>query len=235
MTQSSNIFGKKVVISKKSQEIGRYVNYKIQIGSDDPIFVSKDAARQGRWSFDTKSFFKGGSSPLDQDELEIILQFVKFLIVFQAYEYTLGTRRNFLLSVETTGVEKASDGYHDFDYRKEVKLESVNSNWGSRSAMSIYAQFDGHVTNEGGNQLLERYYSAPIPFINMTLQATEESMIRRLGEPIGQMEIFNPRPREKEYIENFGTAEVIDGNNPLATAWFVLKILPTYYMLANMR
>lgn len=218
---------KKIKIYKKIQEESFFLNFKIQIGRE-AMYVSSKTFWFGeqevtRWLLDTKKFFKGDLAKVTKEEERTIKDFVHFLLVFKEYEYTLSKRRNFNLSIDTLERCTAKEAWEedgpcpfgDEDYRKEVQLSSVDSQWQSESNLHLTCQFVGHVTNEEGNKPLEAYYLNPINFFHCTLGATPESMKRRLGQVVDPV--------------------IIDGNNDLAVTWFVLKILPTYYMLADMR
>ena len=213
MATTVKILGKSIKIEKKIYRAS--FCFKVTVGREIFYFEGAPSGSEYRWFFGRKKdFTPGKDAPVTDKEQDEILQFIKFLLVFRAYEYTLSTRRNFVLRMEEIQREKGVEGYADFDYRKEVQLCSVDSLFGSQSNLCLACQFVGHVTNEGGNTLLKTEgYLEAIPFFHMTLEATPESMKKRLGR------VIDP--------------EVIDGNYGLATLWFVHNILPTYYMLAT--
>jgi len=214
------ILGKSVKIEKKSNH--EYFNFKVTLGRE-AFFFSKDNALGSNLSFGDKKYFLGEESPVTETETMEIREFAEFLIVFRAYEYTLSSRRDFSLGLETTETLTAKDAwkdseetcyYNDFDYRKEVKLSSVDSLWGSQSNMHIFCQFVGHVTNEGGNQILEPYYLERNNYLYLGVEANSESLQKRLG--VKELKPF-------------------DTNSQLVIMWFLYEILPTYFMLDGLK
>ncbi len=210
----------KLVVSEENQ---RFSHFKAVYGcsNEKVIFFTREEKpwMQGEktfWSFGEEVLFEGTKSNLTKEESAEIAEFLHFLEVFEAYEYTLNTRANFDLIVEGMIAIPSDEGYSDYDYTTEVTLSSQRSQWGSESMVEIECYFAGHITTGGGNQILNPLYMEEKEKyrIKMELRATEESMKNRINTPL------------KHKV-------VIDSKNHIAVAWFVLVVLPLYYMKAT--